>query len=337
MTVPFHRFAAATALIASAVGLTTAPLAMAGTGAEEEPAPARLDPLLATIELGDAERFRQVFEDSGGAPTAAQLREQYLDHGGRALEIFSPRRIVNADHLAAAVAARRADYADAIERCLPLVRETESDLRAIYLALRGLLPEQDLPRIAVVFGAGNSGGTAAPGMQVLGLEVLCRISPDEAAFKARMREFFAHETVHTFQRLDRAKLERDGLLSAVIMEGTADYIAALVTGSVPDPARAAWAQENQAMVLREFAIDLAIWRDPTVQMDRKMRAYARWIGNAGSPPEGWPSELGYWLGMQIAQGYVENAADPYQAIRELLEFDDPSAVLEQSQIVLPTP
>lgn len=294
-----------------------------------------LDPFTVAIELDDALRFADLFRETGGAPDAAQLKSGYLDRGDRALEVFTPGRIVDAGNLAANIAADPAAYADAVERCLPMVRQSESDLRAIYFAFRGLLPERELPRIAVVFGAGNSGGTARPGMQVLGLEVLCRASPDEAAFRALLRDFFAHETVHTMQRLDRAKLERDGLLAATIMEGTADYIAHLVTGSVPDPARAKWARENEELVWREFAADIRIWRDPAIGMGRKMQAYTRWIGNAGNPPDGWPSELGYWVGMRIAEGYVANAPDRQAAIRELLEFDNPSAVLAQSGLELP--
>ena len=59
-------------------------------------------------------------------------------------------------------------------------------------------------------------------------------------------------------------------------------------------------------------------------------AYKRWHGNAGSPPEGWPGELGYWVGRQIAAAYVEQADDKRQAIRELLTFSDAEAILEAS-------
>lgn len=295
-----------------------------------------VDPLTATIDLADAERFVVLFEETGGAPTPQQLQERYLDQGGRALEIFTPYRIVDAENLAANIDYDPSFYRDAIDRCLPLVKPTESDLRAIYLGLRGLFPEKPLPQIAVIFGGRNSGGTAGEGMQVLGLEVLCDLAPDAAAFRTILRQFYAHETVHTWQQLEEVKQGPDPLLAQVIAEGTADYIAGLVTGDVPMPERDAWARANSAMVWTEFARDLAITRDPNVPLEQRESAFHRWIANAGSPPEGWPSELGYWVGMQIAAGFVANSPDPLTALRELMIFADAEQVFERSGIALPT-
>lgn len=39
---------------------------------------------------------------------------------------------------------------------------------------------------------------------------------------------------------------------------------------------------------------------------------------------------GYWVGMRIAEAYVARAADNRAAIRELIEFRDPAAILEAS-------
>lgn len=292
------------------------------------------DALSAQVELDDAERFAKLFNETNGEPTAEQLQERYLDAGGRALEIFTPGRIVDAHNLAISIAENKNAYRDAIERCLPLVQHTQDDLRSIYLSFRGLLPERPLPRIAVVFGGANSGGTAGPDMQVLGLEVLCEIAPDEAAFRELMRTFYAHETVHTLQRYDGPKVDADPMLTAAISEGTADYLALLVTGKVPDFDRNAWASERRAFVLGEFAVDLATARDRGLDSETRDTAFYRWFANAGSAPEGWPSELGYWVGMQIASGYVENARDPHAAIRRLLTFEDPAEILAQSGVPL---
>ena len=45
---------------------------------------------------------------------------------------------------------------------------------------------------------------------------------------------------------------------------------------------------------------------------------------------GWPSDMGYWLGMQIAKAYVEHSPDPHAAIRELLALQDPAEILRKS-------
>ncbi|WP_338242732.1 hypothetical protein [Aurantiacibacter hainanensis] len=290
------------------------------------------DALTATIETDDADRFIALWRESGGNPTAEQLQRRYVDAGSRAVEIFTPGRIESGANLAATIAGQPQLYADAIDRCYPWVKAANGELRATYLALSGLLPDKPLPRIAVLFGADNSGGTAAPGMQVLGLEVLCRLAPDEAAFRDRLRSFFAHETVHTLQDIPDEAGQDDPLLAWALAEGGADYVASLVTGRTINPERDAWARANEGMVWREFAADRAILRDPEADVEERQAAFARWFANAGSPPEGWPSELGYWVGMRIAESHVDRAQDRRAAIRQLLAFDDAGAVLAASDL-----
>jgi hypothetical protein len=96
-----------------------------------------------------------------------------------------------------------------------------------------------------------------------------------------------------------------------------------------------WAEANSAMVWREFGRDLAVMRDPDVSEETKNAAVRRWLHNADQAPDGWPTELGYWVGMQIASGYVANARDPHTAIRELLVFKDPRLILKNSGIAIP--
>ncbi|RPF71077.1 hypothetical protein [Aurantiacibacter spongiae] len=290
-----------------------------------------VDPLDARLETRDAERFAQLWHDSDGAPDAPALQRNYLDGASDGVAVFTPHRIESAANLAAAIAAEPEIYRDAVERCLPWAAQTSDELRATYLGFHGLLPETELPRVSLVVGANNSGGTAAPGMQVLGLEVICRLSSDEQQFRDIMRRFYAHETVHTWQDIDYDSLGpvASGIAN-ILAEGTADYLAWLVTGRVPDPARDAWARQHEDFVWGEFAKDVAAYHDPSLN-DAGRRAIARrWTGNAGHPPEGWPSELGYWVGMRIAEGYVANSGDRHAAIRELLTLDDPMAIVQAS-------
>lgn len=313
--------------------LASASIACAVPVAAQDASPAHgggVDPLSASIDRSDAERFIALWQETGGHPTAEQLQARYIDPGSHALEVFTQGRIENGTRLAAVIARDNAAYADAIARCYPLVMEADGELRATYLALHGLLPEQPLPQIAVLFGAGNSGGTAAPGVQVLGLEVLCSLAGDEDAFRRMLRSFFAHETVHTMQDIGGDARDADPLLAWALREGTADYIAALVTGGILDTARDEWARTNEEQVLADFAADRAILLDPQAEQAAQEEAIYRWFANAGSPPEGWPSELGYWVGMRVAADYVANATDPHAAIRDLLALRDPVAVLEAS-------
>jgi len=292
-----------------------------------------VDPLTARVDDSAARRFAKLWESSGGKPTAEQIQSGYLENGGRAIEVFTPSRIGSAERLASKIAANPGIYRDAVERCLPWVEATNSELRATYLGLRGLLPGRPLPQIAVVIGANNSGGTAAPGIQVIGLEVICRLSPTETDFDNRMRQFFAHETVHTFQSAEQDSTA-SGLLASALAEGVPDYVAEVVTGRVPNPPRAEWARQREQWIWQQFEADAATVRagtDGKGELNAKAKAaYTRWFANAGSPPPGWPDELGYWVGMRIAETYVATSPDPHAAIDRLINPDDPAAILRQS-------
>ena len=211
------------------------------------PAMADVDALAAAVNLDDADRFVEIFERADGAPDAAALQSGYIDPGTYGLEVFTPGRIESGENLAAAIAADPDAYRRAIDVCLPIARASSSELRAVYLGLEGLLGDPELPELYALFGAGNSGGTAGPGAQVIGLEVICRGAKSEDEIKSLLRSFFAHETVHTLQVPgDQFAADVNPLTASVIQEGTADYVASLVTGRPLAPERAAWAAPTLA-------------------------------------------------------------------------------------------
>ncbi|CAK9068093.1 Protein YffB [Durusdinium trenchii] len=122
-----------------------------------------------------------------------------------------------------------------------------------------------------------------------------------------------------------------------LLEGTADYNAERVTGETPEPARDAWARAHADLVWERFAADRVTIRDgffeTETNFDMTPEAHAArryWWANYGQAPDGWPYELAYWVGHRIAEGYVANADDPDQALRDLIALDDPAAILAAS-------
>lgn len=206
---------------------------------QHPPEPA--DALTVQPHFEDAERFIALFEEMGGKPTAQQLEARYLVPGSYGITVATPNRIVDADNLARAVAADPQAYRKAIDECLPIARGSEADLRSIYLGLKGALPDLQLPQVYFYFGAGNSGGTAEAAAQALGLEVLCAEAKGPDDLTRILRHFYAHELVHSLQQQTGAgAADTDYLLRQVLIEGAADFIARLVTGTEPSAERAAW-------------------------------------------------------------------------------------------------
>ncbi|PHV07975.1 hypothetical protein CSQ96_08845 [Janthinobacterium sp. BJB412] len=292
---------------------------------------AGVDPLAADIGARDALRFANLMKD-GAVPTADILQREYLDGAGPGVKIFTPMRIVDAQRLARAVAAKPDTYRHAIQECLPQLPALRGDLRTIYLAFAGLLPERPLPSIEIVFGALNSGGTASSDTQVIGLEVTCPLGSTSEQFRTTMRGFFAHETVHTWQDDETPQALADPLLSQALREGVADYLASLVTGAVPNLDRDAWARQRESWLWQEFQRDRQAMRADSESLRNPIAnpRFKRWFANCGAAPAGWPCEAGYWVGMRIAEAYVAHAPDKRAAIRKLLELQDPAAILKAS-------
>ena len=295
---------------------------------------APVDPLNVTIDQADADRFAILFRETGGKPTAAELQKRYLDSASDGVRIFTPNRIENAEALAKAITAQSDNYRYAIDTCLPLVASMNAQLRATYLAYRGLLPDRPLPQVYVVFGAGTSGGFATSAAQVIGLEVSCGKGTTPDQFRASLRGLFAHETVHSWQSEPTPGALKDLLLLMALREGTPDFLATLVTGVTPNPAREDWGRRREAAIWADFQKDRAIVRARTTDDFSKEPpvkvSFGRWFGNYGNAPEGWPFEAGYWVGMQIAAAYVAQADDKRAAINALIEAKDPAAILKAS-------
>lgn len=325
-----------TARLARRIGrmLPALVLALAPATHAADTTPAGVDPLLARVETGDAHRFAELFARTHGHPDAAQLQRDYLAHAGLGVQVFTPDRIVDAANLAGAVAKDPAKYQHAIDVCLPAADRASDNVRAIYLAYLGLFPQARLPRIFVVFGAGNSAGTAVPGAQVIGLEQACRGVTDPAAFLDSIRHLAAHETAHALQP-DLAENDpaRHDLLVWALREGGADFFGALVTGSDPSGAGNAWAMQREAALFAQFLQDRATakkhWQANGDPDPIGAKAATRWFWN-GAGPDGRPADLGYWIGQRIVSAYYRRQPDKRAAIRAILEMRDPDAILRQS-------
>jgi uncharacterized protein YjaZ len=121
----------------------------------------------------------------------------------------------------------------------------------------------------------------------------------------------AHELIHFQQKSGRAQ----SLLAQSIREGSADFLAELISGR----------HINQKV--HEFANprEAELWQEFRQKMHGK--DYSGWLY---SDAKDRPHDLGYWMGYQITKAYYDRAADKQKAIREILEVRDFDAFLEKS-------
>jgi hypothetical protein len=112
-----------------------------------------------------------------------------------------------------------------------------------------------------------------------------------------------HEYVHTQQR-DSS----DVLATRAVYEGVADFVAEQVTGKRPALEMYRYGPEH-AVEIREHFV---------AQMDGT--SWGDWFYNSTNNRFG-VSDVGYYVGYEIARGFYEKAGDKQAAIREMIELD----------------
>lgn len=208
--------------------------------------------------------------------------------------------------------ARVAAKLDALDSAATIVR-------ALYAKFDSLRPLSNHPAVYFVVGNGISAGSTTRGRHpiiLIGTELIDNV--------AHLPRVVAHELVHTQQNYPfwgsmtgGPSFLRGSLLRVAITEGSADFIASLLTGR---PDSNAWAEAHENELWAEF------------QREDQGRDYSRWLYN------GWnqkalgerPHDIGYWVGYRISQSYYERATDKRRAIAEILTIRDFDVFLRAS-------
>lgn len=278
------------------------------------------DPQKARIVTSDIANFWIAFDKAGRDIDPKIFGELYLQKGSPGLQDFMKGRIKSADNLSKVIR-RHVQYYSSIRQSTDSINFFEEPIRKSLMKLKTLYPEATFPPIYFVVGALNSGGTSSDNGLIIGLDMygLTSHTPKEelndwlrTVIKPvnQVPHIVAHELIHFQQQYDG-----EDLLSASIKEGSADFIAELISGK----------HINQHV--HDFADpkEKELWEEFRQRMDKK--DYTGWLY---SSTPGRPNDLGYWIGYKIARAYYDQAADKQQAIKDILMIKDFKAFLEKS-------
>jgi hypothetical protein len=199
-----------------------------------------------------------------------------------------------------------------------------------------LLFEQSLkkfktPKICFAIGVLSTGGTAKGNWLLIGTEM---VASDSTTNRTGMNEwlktilpnqphileFTAHETVHTLQRKGPGLVWghlNHRLLTMVIIEGAADFVAEKVTGT----------SINDKMYTYGYTHEKEIWDEFSKEMFGK--EYKKWLYNGSSAKER-PADLGYFIGYRICEAYYNQAEDKEKALHTILKTNNYRSFLKKS-------
>ena len=222
----------------------------------------------------------------------------------------------------------RRDYYNSIRAntlAVDTAQGVRDSIRASFRRMKELYPQATFADVYFLIGRMTSGGTIANGRLLIGTEIFGRdsLTPThelgawEKAVTGDIKNLphiVAHEYVHTLQGRRQG---RPTLLAAALGEGSADFIAELISGShIINPAYA-YGDANEAKLWSEFrsVMDSTDTSDWLYQGNRSIDR---------------PADLGYWMGYKIAKTFYQRATDKHAAVREILLFTDPKKFLQAS-------
>ena len=270
------------------------------------------------IRTADVARFYKIYEAAGGHPTAEELQADYIDPGSPGLLHLSEIRNVTGQTIAKALAAHPQIFSDA-KRCMAVLPSVRGRVTQALLTLHDLYPGAQFPPVTIAVSRGKPVGVADSTGVVIGLEALCAAEYLNPDVEDRFVHTIAHEYTHVQQALSSPALyngPRPTVLEAALIEGAADFTAALITKEAAFQSPYAPSDKASTKTIEtKFAAD----EDKT--------DLSQWIDN-GTLTE--PGNLGYWVGYRIVKAYYEHAGDKRQALREIVEMKDARAFLSKS-------
>jgi hypothetical protein len=278
------------------------------------------DPAEARFVFEDVQNFIRAHKMlADGVDTLETLQTEYIDKGTAGLKIFiqkyglSPRRLADAIH-------KHPEKYGSLDDMPELLAHEAGAFREAYVKLKDVIPNPVYPPTYFLveryrgIGSGSTEGT------LISVEKWNRPIEDK-------RTLLIHELVH-FQQVVAIGYEKykalfdpeKSLLGLCIREGTAEFFADLVTGTIT---------QDEAL---EFTLQheerLWVW----FRKEMHGRETGDWMWKQPEDPEQ-PRHVGYVMGYRIVEAYYNNAMNKEQAVLEILSVTDYPAFLEKSGYV----
>lgn len=284
-----------------------------------------------TVYTEDLDRFWSAFDEIQQEPDKQEhlkiLESTYLNRGSKGLGAFARLRNCTVGGWLDMIS-RYPRYLQLIRAKADRLKQDNSVLNGHLSHFSSLYPWFSPVNFWFVIGGFNSGGTVVGSHILIGSEItlgdktmdLSEISDPWFKHRCLSREkddfIFTciHESVHTQQVTISQQMD---LLGSSIREGSADFIAELVTGSLPSYEYMNYGFANHKTVREKFI--------------QQMHSYSctDWLYN-GHNTQGTVADLGYFMGYIICKHFFENSGHAEKAIAEIirLDYNDHQAVTD---------
>jgi hypothetical protein len=308
--------------------------AACGSDSASGPGPSEVtDPAAAVFVTTDIANFWKAYDAGGANGSASAFQTEYLDHASTGLKDFIASRNVTAASLANMVRTYPRYFADIRASTLRLATDArvQGRIRDGYRQIKTLFPPSVFPPVTFLIGRFSTGGTTSSSGMLVGVEFysitpttpLDELAPfqrDNVRSLDSLPVIVAHEHTHILQSRAAGIFSKrtKTLLDQSLLEGSADFIAFLVTGANINARLWSYALPREAALWTEF-------KSAMRGMDS-----SQWLYNQGSATADRPGDLGYFIGYRIAEAFYNRTADKAFAVRAIIQISDSDLFLSQS-------
>ena len=287
------------------------------------------------VLTADIDHFWEAFDHLKNCKTFADsansFQKLYLDRATDGLIDFIRVRDFQAEKYVKLIA-KYPKFYKSLRKNTFIVKKSEQTIERVFLKFKEIYPNFKPFKVCFAMGIMNTGGTISNNFVLIGTEITTstkemdlsefedneyrKLFEGSEDLQIKIKSLVAHECVHTQQprSIDPNSIKCE-LLYRTLREGSADFIAELVSGNEKTNE---YGDKNEKQIWTDFKNEICNENSNN------------WLYNH-STVKGKPADLGYFVGYKIAKEYYKNSKDKKQAVNDIIEMTNPLRFLELSK------
>lgn len=272
------------------------------------------------IETSDIRNFWKAYDEvrriENKNDKISRFQKLYVDKATSGLKDFMTSRNFTSEQWIESFA-DKPKFWNSIRSKTESIQKDFKSINTIYQHFSQLYTDFSPPKIYFTMGNLKGGGTVINGNLIIGSELaasdatvdyseLSKNYQDRMKINSGIIFLTAHELVHTQQNL-----KGDGktnLLGLSLKEGSADFIAELLTGKKVEAPYIDYGMAHQNVLWEQFL------------KEKDGYDFQNWLSNTSTIKDR-PADLGYFIGYIITKIFYENSKDKKAAIDKIMKLD----------------
>lgn len=284
----------------------------------------------------DIDHFWEAFDDLKKAKTYNDsinfMQTVYIDRATNGFKDFIKKWSITPETLIKSIS-KYPKFYNSVRENTYKVKNSVPDIQEIVDNFKSKYSNFKDKRICFFIGDMNVGGTVSDDFLLIGTEITAatqyndlselsssfrKIFSDTNDINQKIKNTIAHEYVHT-QQPD--EYDKDAIICPLLydslQEGIADFVGEIISNIKLSSEMHKYGDKHEGELWKEFKNELC-----NVDSDN-------WLFNGNIKDK--PSDLGYYIGYKIAEEYFKNAKNKNEAIKEMVEMNDPINFLQKSK------